>query len=47
MALYALDWGAAMSEELRRRDESTEPRMPPVPGEVEAELRRGSRRSDA
>jgi len=30
-----------MSEELRRPDESLEPRMPPIPGEVEAELRRG------
>jgi hypothetical protein len=33
-----------MSEELRRRDESREHRPPPIPGEVEAGLRRGSRR---
>jgi hypothetical protein len=33
-----------MSEELRRPDESLEPRMPPIPGEVEAELRRSTKR---
>jgi hypothetical protein len=33
-----------MSEELRRPDESREHRPPPIPGEVEAELRRGLRR---
>src|SRR5262245_46860368 len=36
--------GAAMSEELRRPDESRERRIPPLPGEGEAELRRGPRR---
>src|SRR5262249_4952768 len=46
MALYALDRGYAMSEQLRRPDESLEPRMPSIPGEVEAELRRGPRRGD-
>src|SRR5262245_25245652 len=36
--------GAAMSEELRRPDESRERRIPPLPDEGEAELRRGPRR---
>jgi hypothetical protein len=36
-----------MSEELRRPDETREPRKPPVPGEVEAELRRAPRRREA
>src|SRR5215510_10291904 len=32
-----------MSKELRRPNESLDPRMPPIPSEVEAELRRGAR----